>query len=229
VIIGMDTSGPVIGVGLLAGEVRLTKSERVSRGSETRLIPWLIELTERAGVLLPDCEGIAIAQGPGAFTGVRVGLSTAVGLAMSLNVPALPVMSLQPRAEQVRLSSINPQGFAVLSMLDARKGRVYAALYTAGGELVEGPADIDPVLACGWAKGPFVATGEGSLVYRQHVEEAQGVVVAFAEDPALERLCELGRQSLLKGKGCDPFDLRPLYLRAPDAKPPAPSSFGGSR
>ena len=111
----MDTAGPVIGVGVLTDEVCLTKHERVRRGSETRLIPWLIELTEQAGVALRDCQGVAVAQGPGAFTGVRVGLSTAAGLATSLNVPVLPVMSLAPRAEQARLSGVNDKQWAVLS------------------------------------------------------------------------------------------------------------------
>ena len=225
-IVGLDTAGPVIGVGLLTTERCLTRVERVSRGSETRLIPWLMELCEEAAVDLSEIQGIAVAQGPGAFTGLRVGLATAVGLAMSLEVPVLPIMSLHSRAERVFSTLAEPRK-PVLSMLDARKGRVYAALYGPDGERLQGPLDVEPRLACGWSADPFVATGEGSVVYRKWVEEAQGALVPGAEDPAVDRLCELGWRRLRQGQGCDPLESKPVYLRAPDAKPPSRSPFGG--
>jgi len=87
--------------------------------------------------------------------------------------------------------------------------------------------DIDPRLACGWSAGPFVATGEGSVVYREVVEEAGGVLVPVAEHPAVDRLCELGRRNLRQGGGCNALESKPVYLRAPDATPPPLSPFGG--
>ena len=87
------------------------------------------------------------------------------------------------------------QEASVLCMLDARKQRVYAARYDGAGELAAGPGDVGPSVALDWMDGPFRATGEGALVYRDLVEAAGGVVVPDADHPAVATLAltvELG-------------------------------------
>ena len=152
-----------------------------------------------------------MAAGPGAFTGLRVGLATACGLAQGLGVPVASLSSLRSRAWPHRGE------LPVLAALDARKGRVYAALFDQDGRVRGGPGDVAPAVAVAWAGGPFRATGEGCLVYRAAVEAAGGAVVAEADDPCLPALAHLGALALARGEGRDPVQVRPRYLREADA------------
>jgi tRNA A37 threonylcarbamoyladenosine modification protein TsaB len=107
----------------------------------------------------------------------------------------------------------------VLAVLDARKNRVYASLFEDGVE-VRGPADVPPAEALSWLSSPFVASGEGAVVYAALVEAAGGTVHDDAERPAVDMLAELGVEAFLRGLGADAAALQPEYIRAPDAKPP---------
>jgi tRNA threonylcarbamoyladenosine biosynthesis protein TsaB len=213
-VLAIDTVGPVIGVALrVDGETR-ERVERVSRGAETRLTPWVNELCAEAGIDLQDLDGIAVSRGPGSFTGLRVGLATAAGLSVGLGVPLWGAMSLEPRARRAQ-----GQGTGVLALLDARRQRVYAAWFPVGGGM-HGPGDVDPATAIGWAAAPFVAVGEGAVVYREHVSRAGGHLAPDPDHPAVDALAQMGEEALLRGEGRDAVEVVPLYLRAPDARPP---------
>ncbi|MEZ4320203.1 MAG: tRNA (adenosine(37)-N6)-threonylcarbamoyltransferase complex dimerization subunit type 1 TsaB [Myxococcota bacterium] len=199
-ILALDTCGPVLGV---ACDER-TRTERVTRGGETRLIPWALEL---AGGSLAGITAIAVAVGPGAFTGLRVGIATGQGLAEALGVPLFGFGSLESRARAAGCE---------LALLDARKGRVYAGWARDG----FAPADIAPEAAVAGAAPGFRATGEGALVYRAIVEAAGGVVVEHADQPGVAGLVLLAREALASGRSGDPAQVHPVYVRAPDAKPP---------
>jgi len=214
-VLAIDTVAPVIGVALRVGGESRERVERVSRGAETRLVPWVRELCAEAGIGLRDLHGIAVSRGPGSFTGLRVGLATAAGLALGLEVPLWGAMSLAPRARRAAVG-----GLGVLALLDARRERVYAAWVPAGAE-GHGPEDVDPAVAFGWAAAPFVATGEGAVVYREGVLAAGGRVAPGADHPAVDALAQMGEEALLRGEGRDAVEVVPLYLRAADAQPPA--------
>jgi tRNA threonylcarbamoyladenosine biosynthesis protein TsaB len=208
-ILAFDTCGPVIGVALRVGEVTTLRCERVARGSETRLIPWVTALCAEAGIEPSALDGVAATVGPGAFTGIRVGLATATGLAMAIERPFWGIDSLTPRAARV--------GGTVLALLDARKGRVYAARFD-GSRVVVAPADVDPDTAIGWMTGgSFVATGEGALVYADRIVAAGGTVAADAEDPAVDVLAGMAAAAFVRGEGVDPVSVAPVYLREADA------------
>lgn len=213
-LLAIDTAGPVIGVALAVDdEVVGFREERVRRGSETRLAPWCAELAAEAGLRLADLDGIAVAVGPGAFTGLRVGLATALGLAHAARCPVVPVLSLQSRARRASAERI-------LSVLDARKGRVYAALSEDGGySFSHAPADVPPDVALSWCAGaPFVATGEGALVFAELVAQAGGSIDPAAETSAADELARIGLSELARGAGVPPSQVRPVYLRRPDAR-----------
>jgi tRNA threonylcarbamoyladenosine biosynthesis protein TsaB len=212
-VLAIDTAGPVIGVALRHGAEVRVRQERVERGAEARLVPWALELCAEAGVSLDRLDGLAVSVGPGAFTGIRVGLSTAIGLALASDRPLWPCMSLTTRAARASTTG------RVLAMLDARKSRVYAAWYEAG-VLQGAPTDVEPEWACTRFAGPFLATGEGARVYAAAVEAAGGTLCSDAEDPGVDQLAILGASALERGEGVDAVHVRPLYVREPDATPP---------
>ncbi len=210
-ILAIDTAGPVIGVALRVGGGVLVRHERTKRGSEQRVVPWVEQLLAEAQIARSQLDGIGVARGPGAFTGLRVGLATAVGLSLALDRPIWGCDSLTPRALRV-------PGDRVLAMLDARKQRVYAALYMGG--VGAPPIDAAPGDALNGIDAGFVATGEGALVYADHVAEAGGVVAPEADHPGVDVLARLADDAIAQGRGGDALSLTPFYLRAPDAQIP---------
>lgn len=221
-VLGIDTAGPVVGAALLAEDGARSWSARVVQGADARLLPAL-------GALLGQGEGpdegvwegevaagpvdlVAVSVGPGAFTGLRVGVSAALGVAFALGVPVVALSSLAVRAAM----GSAPR---VLALLDARKSRVYAGLFDAGAALpvALGPeVDLPPDQV--WPAAPFLATGEGAVLHRAAIEAAGGAVLVGAERcPALE-VARLGR--LLAAEAVDPGEVALRYLRAPDAQPP---------
>lgn len=211
-VIGIDTAGPVIGVAACDGDRVAERSLRVARGTEAALPALLAEVLDELSIVLQDVDGVAVAIGPGAFTGLRVGLAAAAGLALALEVPVAPIGSLWSRAR-----AAGPGTGPLLSALDARKGRLYAAVFGPDGTEWLPPSDlgVDDVLAR-LPPGPFRATGEGALVVRPAIERAGGVVVSGAAETGVAALVGEGRRRLLAGEGRDPAELVPAYVRAPD-------------
>lgn len=212
-VLAVDTAGPVAGVALWVDGTVHERVERVTRGAETRLVPWAEALCAEAGVGMGELDGIAIAVGPGAFTGLRVGLATGLGWATALGLPVWPDSSLVTRAARVGGDA------PVWVALDARKGRLYAAVVAAG-EVVQGPGDVPPEEALGWMDGPFVATGEGALVVREALEARGGRIVADADHPAVDALARRGALAFARGEGVAANEVLPTYLRDADAKRP---------
>lgn len=215
-LLAIDTAGPVVGVALWVDGSVLQRTERIARGAETRLVPWCMELCAEAGLTLSALDGIAAAAGPGAFTGLRVGLATAGGLGLALDRPVWLGDALLSRALRVHAPPT-----PLLSWLDARKQRVYALALGAAGEVTSPAADVPPEAALDGVSGAFRATGEGALVYASLIEAAGGVVVCGADDPSVGTLAAMGVRGLDAGEGQAATALAPRYLRAPDAKVPA--------
>ncbi|SMO94809.1 tRNA threonylcarbamoyl adenosine modification protein YeaZ [Thalassovita litoralis] len=94
-ILAFDTSGPHVTAALLAGEDILTqRSEEMPRGQAERLLPLLEEVLAEAGKTFTDLTRIAVGTGPGNFTGIRISVAAARGLAMALDIPAIGVSLL---------------------------------------------------------------------------------------------------------------------------------------
>ena len=113
-----------------------------------------------------------------------------------------------------------------MAVLDARKGRVYRALYDARAgwpRLIGVEEDIDP--AGPWPLRNFVAVGEGAVVHRQLVEAAGGVLVPFADRCPADQVARAGLEGL--AGALDPAQIALRYLRAPDAQPRRPPPSAG--
>jgi tRNA threonylcarbamoyladenosine biosynthesis protein TsaB len=150
----VDTAGPVVGLaGFEDGAVVYTASARVAAGTEA----WLGEHLERALAALGGLDRVAVTVGPGAFTGVRVGVAAALGAAFARAVPVAPLSSLSLRA------ALAPGEPRVLSLLDARKGRLYAGWFDTRSPVPRplGP-EVDALPADAVAGSPGAAVGEGA-------------------------------------------------------------------
>ncbi|MCB9778342.1 MAG: tRNA (adenosine(37)-N6)-threonylcarbamoyltransferase complex dimerization subunit type 1 TsaB [Alphaproteobacteria bacterium] len=213
-VLAVDTASPVVGAALRAPDGTSEHwSERVVRGADRRLVPAVAGLLAQADAAGAVIARLGVVVGPGAFTGLRVGVATVLGVATARGVPVVPLSSLRVRAAAA------PGHAQVLALLDARKGRVYAGLFDTTGQTPVALADeCDAPLAEVLPAAPFVAVGEGALVHADAIAAAGGRVLAgpasTAATAALLAACAPD------GDALDAGDVALRYLRAPDAVPP---------
>jgi len=216
-ILGIDTSTKIMGAGLwdengfvaeISGRAHLEHSERVLMHVRT--------LFEVGGRRLDELTGVGAVVGPGSFTGLRVGIATAQGLAESQGVPAVGLSSLRVLAHGI---GGNLEDWLICPLLVARKGYVYAALYREqGGEMAEirPPITCEPDEIVSWVEKPTVFVGRGFIENRQFLRDILGDRVCEPPPPfhkASGRVVSyLAYRDLLSGRGCDPALLLPEYL-----------------
>lgn len=131
-ILAIDTSSAWCSVALSVNDEQpVLLHQKVSAGASQLLLPWVNELLNAAQIKLKELDAIAIGVGPGAFTGVRLGVAAVQGLAIAVNLPVLPVISLDAIASELTQTpaflSAKPNRFVVA--VDARMNEVYWAHY----------------------------------------------------------------------------------------------------
>ena len=134
-ILAIDTSSAWCSVALSLNDAApIVRHQKVSAGASQLLLPWIHELLSEASIELTDLDGIAIGVGPGAFTGVRLGVAAVQGLATAARLPVLPVASLDAIASQLvqtpAFIASGAQSFVIA--VDARMEEVYWASYRVG-------------------------------------------------------------------------------------------------
>lgn len=215
-VLALDTAHDRTAVALVGGRVDVVRVEPMERGHAERLMPLVAEVIAEAGVGLSAVDRIAVTTGPGSFTGIRVAVAAARGLALALGRPAIGVGSLEALFQSL---SERPAG-PVLAAVDARRGEIYAALFEADGRVRIPPfaADAEAVLA---AVGDDVAVivGSGAPILAHHA------AVTGRRVPPLEPLAGPDPRAIARIAAAaePPFaPASPTYVRPPDAKPQAP-------
>jgi tRNA threonylcarbamoyladenosine biosynthesis protein TsaB len=164
-------------------------------------------------------DAISVGVGPGSFTGLRIGLATARGLAQALHKPIVGVGTLDALGRGIRTAA-QSRDRGVLAVLDARRGQAFAALYgTEGRELWPPFVAAPEQLAERVRSLPLspVAAGSGALRFRAELEAAGAEILAGSG--SAHRVS--GRQVCLLGETGAPVpadSIRPIYLRPPDAE-----------
>jgi tRNA threonylcarbamoyladenosine biosynthesis protein TsaB len=221
-ILGIETSTNQVGcaIGGHEGILAYTAANRGPRHAEL-LVPAIEFTCRSARVELREVGAVAVGLGPGLFTGLRVGVATAKAMAQALRVPMIGIPSLDLLAFRVRFT-----GRLIVVVADARRGEVYHATYRPcpGGvqrvtpQQVCSPEDVASDIE---ASGEEVlVVGDGALRYAElfaaarHVEVADGGLA----HPSAGALVQLAHAQALREEFVSPAEVRPIYLRKPDAE-----------
>lgn len=124
-VLGIDSATLTIGVAILDGERVIAEARHDAKGRTNDLLVTIDRLCREAAVAPTELEAIAIGAGPGSFTGLRIGMATAKGIAFAARVPLWAVSSLAALAHDAAAA----QDAVVISVLDARKGEVFAGCF----------------------------------------------------------------------------------------------------
>ena len=221
-ILGIESAGAQVGcaVGGHEGVLASAHSGRGRRHAEA-LAPQIEFVRRQAGIELSEVGAVAVDVGPGLFTGLRVGIATAVALAYALGVPMIPVPSLDLMAFPARWTTR-----LIVPALDARRGELFTALFrrVPGGIQRIREADVgtpDELSAELEALDePTLLLGAGAL---RHAERFPGLrAMEMAEqglaNPSARSLVQLAHARAMREEFVQPWELEPIYLRQPDAQ-----------
>jgi len=231
-IMGLDTSTRVCSVALLNdGELVGEYTQNVKKTHSQRLLPLISCLLDDTGTDRKDLDAVAVAVGPGSFTGLRIGIATARALAQGLGLQAVGVSTLRALAE-----NLSGHRILVCPMLDARRDQVYAALYRPyDAPAAAGNTDFETLLAptalsihelvarLRLSGGRVCFPGDGQARYLDLLHEEIGNrYTAIPSALALNRASSVATCAARK-LGASPgqysfLDLRPEYLRVPEAE-----------
>lgn len=223
-IVAMDTATAATSVAVTNGPrvhcARHDPAPGERPGHATRLLGLVEEAMGAAGVGWGEVERLAVGVGPGSFTGLRIGIATARGLAQSRGLPLAGVSTLEALAAGAGAREWRRDAPAtILSVLDARRGEAFAAAYRDGAEIVA-PAALTPeVLARAAAQLPAgsLAVGDGAIRFREHLE-AVGIQVPDDGD-GRHRVSARWHCRLAEGRPAGSWEaVLPDYLRLPDAE-----------
>ena len=212
-VLALDTSSPVLTVAVIGpDDVVVRREEDAPNRHGERLMPLVHDALHRADVDIRTLDAVGVGLGPGPFTGLRVGVVTAAAVADALGIPAYGMCSLDAIAAGV---ADGARDFLVVT--DARRRQVYWARYDAGGSRVDGPGvDLPHDLAARFEGTTRLAVGAGAAMY---ADCFAGFEVVGDRHPGAAVIATHASQ---RRGGDEPADvLEPLYLRRPDAVPPA--------
>lgn len=216
-ILAIETATRVCGSALVHGGTVVTRRQEEGKAIHASRLPLLVgEVLGEAGT--GALEAIAVSIGPGSFTGLRIGLSYAKGLAWACGLPLVAVPTLEAIALKAARSPGVPAGDTILAVLDARREEVYAQFFTAaGGEVIgqDPPADVGVQDLLGRLSGRSITvTGEAAPRL-----EATGALREVRFLGPAERTCDAGIVGLIGerlfagGRIDDPGTLEPRYIK----------------
>ena len=223
-VLGIEAATPVAGVAVVEdGRILTERLVNNRRTHSVNLLPMIQAVIEEAGITPKQIDAVAVSSGPGSFTGLRIGLTTAKTLAWVWQVPVVGVSTLEALA-----LPLVPQGQLICPILNARKNEVYASVFKgeAGipqlltGPLAVGIEELAQILQK-W-EGIVTFLGDAVPLFRQELLDLLGERATFAAQAALlprgAAIAELGYQKLLNGGGMAPLELAPEYIRLSEAE-----------
>ncbi|HET9836075.1 MAG TPA: tRNA (adenosine(37)-N6)-threonylcarbamoyltransferase complex dimerization subunit type 1 TsaB [Rhodanobacteraceae bacterium] len=221
ILLALETSTESCSVALLHGDALIERSELAPRRHAELVLPMAESLLAEAGLKRAQLDGIAVGRGPGAFTGVRLGVSVAQGLAFALDIPVVTVSSLAALAMQAPRNEA-----AILAVMDARMGEVYACAFQKGTEVIKSPLNyLRPLFEERVARAEDLALpettswnviGSGWDAYRDALRASLPGEPTWAKGDAFPQARDVARLALPQfeaGAALPPEQALPVYLR----------------
>ena len=218
-ILALDTATEACSVALLLGETLLARYEEPKRGHAELILPMVDALLAEAGIGLRALDCLAVGRGPGAFTGVRIAVSVAQGLAFGVDRPIVPISDLAALAQRAVQTH---RAKRVLACLDARLGEVYWGAFEVGADgLVAGITDelVGPPqtvavpsgeawfgVGTGWTAHPGLGTHLAQKGAR--LDGTDGTLL-----PRAHEIAQLAVRDFQAGRAVAPEHALPVYVR----------------
>ena len=223
-VLGLDTGSLTASVALVVAGRLAGETARAVTSHGAGLPHAVAQLLDHAELRASDLSGIAVGIGPGSFTGLRIGLSYAKGLAFASGARIIGVASLDALAAGALDVPAGRPGLQVCALLDARKGEVYAALYEIVADGLE-KISQDLVMPLVRVTSPLrqnaILAGDYSAKDAAALAQKKGLEVTVLEAGALESraryIAALGAAGIAAGRSDSLDSLEPLYVRSPDA------------
>lgn len=222
-ILNIETATPICSVAI--GEDGKILAERMLKGRQThaaKLTLLIEECLVEAGIKLQDLDAVAVSHGPGSYTGLRIGLSTAKGLCYTLEKPLITIKTLAALANVTKMN-FREENAVYCPMIDARRMEVYTAIYdNDGNELVETQPLIveneDFFESYFKNNQTVIFSGDGS-------EKCQSVITHpnakfVAQENAAIGMLALAEAKFKKGEFSDVAYSSPFYLKSPNITKP---------
>lgn len=225
-ILGIESATSRVGcaIGDASGVLATRSSARARRHAES-LVPQIAEVLTESGVSAADIDVVAVDVGPGLYTGLRVGITTAVTMAHALGVGMVPVTSLQLVARNAARAAGNPGSGTferIDAVVDARRGELFHAAFTPEGEPISGPDVVDPAVLADTLRSAAVETllaGDRVETHAALFADLGLQIEPLTVYPSAETAVKLASEAVAVGETVDADSVRPLYLRGPDARP----------
>ncbi|HXH58858.1 tRNA (adenosine(37)-N6)-threonylcarbamoyltransferase complex dimerization subunit type 1 TsaB [Iamia sp.] len=221
-ILGIESATAQVGcaIGGHEGVLASAHSARTRRHAES-LAPSIAFVAQQARVELSEVGALAVDIGPGLFTGLRVGVATAKALAQALRVPVIGISSLDLLAFPARFSDR-----VIAAVIDARRGELFSALYRqvpGGVQRITEPRVSTPQDLCAELQAhgnDLLLLGDGALRYAEDFHTLGGAEVCTHghTHPSARDLVLLAHHQALREEWVQPWEVRPTYLRKPDAE-----------
>lgn len=227
-ILAIDTSTATTSVALAdCGNILAEYCLHMKENQSNRLVATIEQILAGSRVAWSQVEAVAVAIGPGSFTGLRIGIATAKGMVLGTERKIVGVTTLDALVYNV----IPVPGLIACPVVDARKGEIYTSLYRSCNGNWERISPhfslpvaglIDLLRERGLLENQILFLGDGLTLYKEELKAALGKLAVFAPCrywfSSAANVALLGWCYLQDGKEVDVYHLKPLYLRRPEAE-----------
>lgn len=219
-VLGIETATTVCGAALARDGEVVGLREVQQRNVHAERLPGFIGALLEGEQMAPGAlSAVAVSAGPGSFTGLRIGLSTAKGLVYATGIPLIAVPTLEALAVRLLRSGAPVEGW-ILTALDARRDELYVQVFAAAGAMIRSREDVRDITVAGLAElvagRPVVVTGGGAekaAAGLAHAGCRYTLAPPALRDCSAAEVALLGEQMLRAGVQADPATLEPRYIK----------------
>lgn len=223
-LLAIETSTEACSVALVSGQTIVQRHELAPRRHAELVLPMVEQVLAEAGLARGALDAIAVGRGPGAFTGVRLAISIAQGLALGLDRPVVTISTLAALALEARYahddSSVANSQLRIIAALDARMGEIYVATFECDADDLVTAVSDEQVLAAAALAVPathdYIAAGTGWGAYREALlARLARAPLSLHPDllPTATSIARLALRELARGNAADAAHAQPVYLR----------------